>query len=641
MDIIQVLPDKVANQIAAGEVIQRPASVIKELVENAIDAGADHIDVLVVDAGKTSIQVIDNGSGMSVTDARLAFERHATSKIREADDLFTLRTMGFRGEALPSIASISKVTLTTRTSQDELGTCLTLSGGKFVSQEPVSCNQGSNFLVESIFFNVPARRRFLSSNSTELTNIIQAFECIVLVYPNIHFTLYSNGAVLFNLKPASMHQRIVDVFGKKLNQALLPVEVQTTLCTITGFVGTPESAHKKNVQQYFFVNGRFMKHMYFQKAVQSAYERLVPQGERVPFFIYFTMNPGDIDVNIHPTKTQIKFQDEPSVWQILAAAVKEAVGRFNDIPSIDFDTQGRPDMPIPGDDTPLTSPHIKLNPTYNPFKTTRPSKGWEKLYEGLDDKHPLDTPVTAPQTDFLSQLTVEPEQLGTSGNTGLSGTSGNAGNTGLSGNPGLSGHDLGVTGQGGAAPFADRAQQHYQYKGAYILTSVDEGILVIDQERAHERILYERYLKRMDGHGVASQRLLFAEQLQFNIAEMVHLPEILPEMEALGFEMSSLGGGTYAINAVPAGLEGINVTALVSDMVASAVDSGTTVTSELLSNLAASMARNAAIPHGQALSNDEMEGLVSSLLQCENYRYAPSGRPIMTLLSHQDIIRRL
>ena len=366
-DIIQLLPDSVANQIAAGEVIQRPASVVKELVENAVDADAHVIHVLVVDAGRTSIQVIDDGKGMSDTDARLAFERHATSKIRKADDLFSLHTMGFRGEALASIAAVAQVELKTCQRGEVLGTHLSLSGSRFMGQEPCSCAEGCNIVVENLFFNVPARRKFLKSNSTELNNILAAFERIVLVYPDISFTLHSNGSELLNLKAGNLRQRIMDVFGKRVNQDLLPVNVDTSMCRISGFVGKPESARKKGALQFFFVNGRYMKHPYFHKAVQNAFERLVPTGEQVPYFIYFEVPPQDIDVNIHPVKTEIKFENEQAIWQILTACVKEAVGLFNDVPSIRFDEHGRPDIPV-------------FSPADNPTapKTTTPSRPGRK-----------------------------------------------------------------------------------------------------------------------------------------------------------------------------------------------------------------------------------------------------------------------
>lgn len=649
MGKIQLLPDSVANQIAAGEVIQRPASVIKELVENSVDAGATIINVLIVNAGKTSIQVIDNGAGMSVTDARLAFERHATSKIRKADDLFSLHTMGFRGEALPSIASVAQVTLRTRRAEDALGTCLHIEGGKFTSQTEDTCPQGSNFLVENLFFNVPVRRKFLKTNATELNNIITAFQRIVLVYPEIEFTLHHNGQKVMDLHASSIHQRIVDIFGKKLNQTLIPINVETSLGAVRGFVGTPESSHKKNLQQYFFVNGRFMKHGAFHKAVMSAYDRLIPQGNQVPYFIYFDVRPEDIDVNIHPTKTEIKFQDEASVWQILFAAVREAIGKNSQIPSIDFDTEGRPDLPIfGGDDTPSVDvgstpdvPPINFDPQYNPFKTSgdnnrktkttqvksvqsdsRRSSGagvvpsnWQMLYEGLDDDKDSNNVAsdTSEQTLFEQTSQFISDDMLADAESAL------------------------------AAPFADRSSTHLQYKGAYILTSVNEGLLVTDQERAHERILFEQYLAEMESTKHASQKILFPEAVQFTLAEMISLPEIIPEMERLGFELNDIGGGAYAINAVPAGLEGVNAVRLVNEMVSSAVENmeGGTHTDtrrELYTSLAMSMAANAAIPHGQVLSNDEMEKLISSLLSCENSRYTPKGRPIYRVVPHGQIV---
>lgn len=393
-DIIQLLPDSVANQIAAGEVIQRPASVIKELVENAVDAGARNIHVTVTDAGRTNIQVIDDGKGMSETDARLAFERHSTSKIRKADDLFALRTMGFRGEALASIAAVAQVELKSRQATDEIGTLIQISGSRYEKQEPCSCAVGSIFSVSNIFYNVPARRKFLKSNSTELNNILTAFERIALVNPQITFTLHSNGTEVFNLRAANLRQRILDVFGKRFNQELLPVNVETTMCKVSGFVGKPESARKKGVHQFFFVNGRYMKHPYFNKAVMAAYDRLVPQGEQVPYFLYFDVDPKDIDVNIHPTKTEIKFENEQAIWQILSASVKESIGMFNDVPTIDFDTEDKPDIPVynPEISTAAAAPKISLNPGYNPFKSSS-STGAVPMGAGFS------VPKSKPQVD--------------------------------------------------------------------------------------------------------------------------------------------------------------------------------------------------------------------------------------------------
>ena len=614
-DIIQLLPDSVANQIAAGEVIQRPASVVKELVENAIDAGASNINVIIVDAGRTSIQVIDDGKGMSETDARLSFERHATSKIRRADDLFSLHTMGFRGEALASIAAVAQIDLKTRMEGEDLGTQLTISGSRFVGQEPCACPVGSNFTVENLFFNVPARRKFLKSNTTELNNIITAFERIVLVYPQISFTLHSNGTELFNLRSCSYRQRIVEVFGKRLNQDLLPIGVDTSLCRIHGFVGKPESARKKVLQQYFFVNERYMKHAYFHKAVMTAFDRLIPQGEQIPYFLYFEVPAENIDVNIHPTKTEIKFENEQAIWQILLASVKEAVGKFNDVPSIDFDTEGKPDIPVFNPNGSTSAPKISFNPQYNPFKQssqpqrTTNTEGWESLYAGLD------TNTETPQTDLFGQ---EDTPIGNvdNGETIISSV---------------------ATAPDATAMIEDKSPTHYQYKGSYIMTAVKSGLMIINQHRAHVRILYEAYLRQLSEHKVHSQKVLFPEMVQFSVSDSVILEHILPEMTEMGFQLDNLGGGSYAVNGVPAGIEGLNAVTLITDMVAAAIESGTHVKEEIDHVLALSLARNAAIPQGQVLSNSEMESIVNELFACSNVNYTPSGTPIIAIMQQHDI----
>lgn len=615
-DIIQLLPDSVANQIAAGEVIQRPASVIKELVENAIDAGATSINVLVVDAGRTSIQVIDNGKGMSETDARLSFERHATSKIRKADDLFSLHTMGFRGEALASIAAVAQIELKTRMANDDLGTHLSISGSRFTNQEPCSCPVGSNFLVENLFFNVPARRKFLKSNTTELNNIINAFERIVLVYPHIAFTLYSNGTELFNLRSCNYRQRIVEVFGKRLNQDLLSIDVDTSLCHIHGFVGKPESARKKTPQQYFFVNERYMKHPYFHKAVITAFDRLIPQGEQIPYFLYFEVPPTNIDVNIHPTKTEIKFENEQAIWQILLAAVKEAVGRFNDIPSIDFDTEGKPDIPVFDPHSGTKAPKVEINPSFNPFKQTaqtqKPSvpEGWEELYSGLEGNAEIRQSKLFEQDELDVNTTPTDESLIISS---ASTTSTNE------------------------SMIEEKSPSHYQYKGSYIMTAVKSGLMIIDQHRAHIRILYEEYLRQLSSHKAHSQKVLFPEVVQLTVSDKLIIDRILPEMAEMGFQLDSLGGDSYAVNGVPAGIEGLNAVSLIQDMVASAVESGASVKEDIDRTLALSLARNAAIPQGQVLTNSEMDNLVNELFTCENVNYTPSGEPIIAVMKQHDI----
>lgn len=609
-DIIQLLPDSVANQIAAGEVIQRPASVVKELVENAIDAEAKHINVLVADAGRTSIQVIDDGKGMSETDARLSFERHATSKIRKADDLFSLHTMGFRGEALASIAAVAQIELKTRMESEELGTHLSIAGSRFTGQEPCSCPVGSNFLVENLFFNVPARRKFLKSNTTELNNIINAFERIVLVWPQIAFTLHSNGTELFSLRACNYRQRIVEIFGKRLNQDLLPIDVDTSLCRIHGFVGKPESARKKAPHQYFFVNERYMKHPYFHKAVLTAFDRLIPQGEQVPYFLYFEVPAENIDVNIHPTKTEIKFENEQAIWQILLAAVKEAVGRFNDIPSIDFDTEGKPDIPVFSPNGETTAPKIDFNPSYNPFRPASRAtaqKGWEELYPGPDAETETRQPQLFGQQDTTG--TTDSETIVSSV----------------------------ATQPAAESMIEDQAPSHYQYKGCYIMTAVKSGLMIIDQHRAHIRILYEAYLRQLSEHKAHSQKVLFPEMVQFAAADQLALDRILPEMAEMGFQLDSLGGGSYAVNGVPAGIEGLNVVTLINEMVASAVDSGTSVKEDIDRTLALSLARNAAIPQGQVLGNAEMDNIVNELFACTNVNYTPSGEPVIAILKQQDI----
>ncbi len=604
-DIIQLLPDSVANQIAAGEVIQRPASVIKELVENAIDAGAKHIQVSVVDAGKTSIQVIDDGKGMSETDARLAFERHATSKIRQADDLFALHTMGFRGEALPSIAAVAQVVLKSRQADDEVGTQLTIAGSQYECQEPCSCPVGCNFVVSNLFYNVPARRKFLKSNNTEMNNILTAFERIALVYPEVAFTLRSNDSDVFNLRSANLRMRIIDVFGKRLNQELLPINVETSLCKVSGFIGKPEAAKKKSAHQYFFVNGRYMKHPYFNKAVLAAYDRLIPQGEQVPYFIYFDVDPKDIDVNIHPTKTEIKFENEQAIWQILTAAVKESIGMFNDVPSINFDTEGKPDIPVYNPETiPVASaPKVTVNPHYNPFKTTSAPRqhydtpaqnSWEQLYEGLqsqDEQQPVESSIfeSAPLEEKADSV------------------------------------------------IAEKSLAHYQYKAKYIMTAVKSGLMIIDQHRAHVRILYERYLRQLQEHEHHSQKVLFPEVAHFSVSDKVVLDTVLPEMREMGFELEDLGGGSYAVNAIPAGLEGINPVKLVTDMMDSAQEKGMASLDEVHRSLALSMARHAAIPQGQVMGNEEMENLVNDLFACENVNYTPDGKNVLCILQQQEI----
>ena len=591
MDIIHLLPDSVANQIAAGEVVQRPASVIKELMENAVDAGAQTIDVLVQDAGRTSIQVIDDGKGMTETDARMAFERHATSKIAKAEDLFTLCTMGFRGEALPSIAAVSQVKLTTRTAEQDLGVQLCLEGSRVVSQEVCSCPVGANFEVSNLFFNVPARRKFLKSNQTELNNIIQDFERIALVNPSVSFTLSSNGNRLMQLPAGGSLQRIVGIFGKRLAEQLLPVQVETSLVKISGYVGKPEAARKKNSSQYLFVNGRFMRHPRFHYAVLEAFNHLIPEGDQVPYFIFFQVDPANIDVNIHPTKTEIKFENEQEIWSIIVAAVRDALGKFNAVPTIDFDVEGRPDIPTyqAGNMSGVKVPRVQVNPSYNPFnshnESRKPMRQWEKLFEGAGGKE-----QEAWSKEQAPSLFPESKEIST---------------------------------------------QHFQYKGQYILTAVQSGLMIVDQRRAHIRILYERYMKQMQEQGAATQGLLFPELLELPPSDAALLTGILDDVRALGFDITPLGGNAFSIVGTPSGQA--NPVAVVQQMVESVKQQDGGHADALHHQLALVLARNNAIEVGEVLTPVQMETLIGDLFQCENPNLSPSGKTILTILQQEAI----
>lgn len=618
-DIIHLLPDSVANQIAAGEVVQRPSSIIKEMVENSIDADATSVKVLVTDGGKTTVQVIDDGKGMSETDARLSFERHATSKIQKASDLFCLTTMGFRGEALASIAAVAQVELKTRRKEDELGTMIQVAGSKIEKQEPVACPAGSNFLVQNLFFNVPARRKFLKSNQTELTNVVADFQRIVLVHPEISFSLYNNGVEMFHLPAASVRQRIIDVFGKKINAELLPIEVETSLVSISGYVGKPDSSKKKGVHQYFFVNGRYMRHPYFHSAVMKAYENLIPVGEHVSYFIYFAVDASSIDVNVHPTKTEIKFDNEQPIWQVLSAAVRETIGQFCNVPLIDFDVEGKPDIPAIGANTSI--PHQpKLAPSsYNPFKTEgsrsySQSAGWEKLFDKYSN------PVSSEGDEGLTSIQMNPsEKIPGEGEVpegdNLQGSIWNA----------VMGRD------GVAAPF-DVTVQKFQYKGRYIVLPSANGIMVVNQHRAHVRVLFDQNMQCINSGNRPSQKELFPIVVQFEKADCIVLENLMEDICSLGFDLSNLGGGAYSVNGIPAGLEGIDISTLLHDMVVSAKEMTNDIRRDAQEALALTMAENAAIVYGQVLSSMEMERLLRDLFATKIPARTPDGKLVYTIL---------
>ena len=671
-DIIRLLPDSVANQIAAGEVIQRPASVVKELVENAIDAGASHIHVLVTDAGKTCIQVIDDGKGMSETDARLSFERHATSKIRQAADLFSLNTMGFRGEALASIAAVAQVELKTRVASEELGTQINIAGSRVESQEPVSCPQGCNFSVKNLFFNVPARRKFLKANSTELSNVTTEFERISLVNPQVSFSLYSNDTEIMNLPACTLRLRIMNVFGKKLNQQLLEVDVDTTMVRVHGYVAKPETARKKGARQYFFVNGRYMRHPYFHKAVMEAYDQLIPAGEQVSYFLYFEVDPANIDVNIHPTKTEIKFENEQSIWQILSAAVKEALGKFNAVPTIDFDTEDMPDIPAMEVDSSLCPPQVHYNTDYNPFnmpevsemsspKESRASAShassmnggrdngqmfmskasfndspknevpdnWEDLYGGAvavaskmnreEDTSPAET-IEQPAEEMTGIL--EASEIGS--------PAAFAANNDLF--AGKEQQTLYATSE-----VIEKGNTHLQFKGRFILTSIKSGLMLIDQHRAHVRILYDRYMYRIRSKKGISQGVLFPEIIQLPQSEVAILHTIMDDLSYVGFDLSDLGKGNFSINGVPSEIAGVNPEELIHNMLHAAMEKGNDVKGEIQNMLALTLARASAICYGQALSAEEMSSLVDELFACQSPNYTPDGKPVLVTIKEDDI----
>ena len=619
-DLIHLLPDSVANQIAAGEVIQRPASVVKELVENSVDAGATTIQVRLTDAGRTNIQVIDNGKGMSETDARMSFERHATSKIRESADLFSLYTFGFRGEALPSIAAVAQVELRTRRAEDELGTVLHIAGSRLESQEADVCPVGTNFQVKNLFFNVPARRKFLKSNQTELNNVLAEMERIALVYPEIAFSLYHNEVELMNVPQATMRQRIQHLFGKKLGQELLTIDVDTSLVKVSGCVGTPESARKKGAHCFFFANGRYMRHPYFHKAVMEAYAHLIPQSEQVPYFLYFNVDPSRIDVNIHPTKTEIKFEDEQAIWQILMAAVREVLGRSNMAPTIDFDVADCPDIPVytTGDNYP-TPPQVSVDTSYNPFTQSRgsdykrPATHWEDLYGGVEGSTVgreirFDAPEEEPMPwDDITPSTshdAAPEE------------------------PHLFSSDT-------ESPYT--FTDCYQYKGRYIVSSTPSGLMLIDQHRAHTRILFDRYLKQLAEQPAATQGMLFPEMVECSVAQSAMMETLLDDFLHLGFDISNMGGGSFAIQGIPEGIAGLSPTRLVTDILSSAMDKGSMPRAEIHRSMALTMARSAALVVGEVLSLAEMITLVDDLFATELPAYTPDGKKTYVIIEDAEL----
>ena len=603
-DIIHLLPDSVANQIAAGEVVDRPSSVVKELVENSIDAGATDIAVIIKDSGKTLIQVVDNGKGMSETDARMAFERHATSKINSAADLYSLQTMGFRGEALASIAAIAQIDLRTRREGDEMGVLLQIEGSKFVAQEPVACAVGSSFAVKNLFFNTPARRRFLKSDATEFGHIVTVFNRIALVYPNVSFSLFHNDVEMCNYAASNQAQRIVDVFGKKLKTQLLPVDIETDVVKISGYVCRPESATKTSANQYFFVNGRFMWHPSFNKAVLQAYDRMLPAGTYPGFYIFLQVDPKTLDVNIHPQKIEVKFENEKTIWSIIQASVREALGKFNVVPDIDFEhADPSVEIPVLKPGAEVKKPSTGASSSYNPFADTSVQKrsyrsgamDWEALYKAFEKQGRSDDATQM-------KLGIEPE----------------------------------VTEDVVVKPMAENSE-FLQFHGKYIVTTVKSGLMLIDQHRAHQRVLYDKYMNSCSGGAVASQQMMFPEIVELSADLSAVLEKIMPDLQKMGFAIEPFGKNTYRITAQPEGMSSDSPSDMLKDIVGDMAHGGSLDMDAVRRNMALSLSKANAVAYGKQLSQREMNELVSSLFVCSNSNNTPDGKVIIVVLSDSDI----
>lgn len=607
-DIIHLLPDSVANQIAAGEVVQRPASAVKELMENALDAGGSKIKLIVKDAGKTLIQVIDNGCGMSETDARMSFERHATSKIQKADDLFAIRTMGFRGEALASIAAIAQVELKTKRIGDEVGVQIDIEGSEIKRQETVSCPEGTSISVKNLFFNVPARRNFLKTDSVELRHIIDEFHRVSIPNPDIAFSFHHNNTEIFHLEAGSLKQRLMGLFGSSYNSRLVPVEENTGIVKIKGFVIKPDFAKKTRGEQFFFLNKRFIKNGYLHHAVQSAFEQLLPTDSFASYFLMLDVDPKSIDINIHPTKTEVKFEDEKAIYAFLRSAVKKSLGQFNISPSLDFDQEAHLyNMPLKPVDGIYKQPTIKVDENYNPFKTEKKETierelsnktNWEKLYSRHVDN----------QLEFEIKKEEETQQtINTDWDNEL--------------------HE-------------SNKKSTYQLHNKYILTHIKTGFMVIDQQGAHERILYERILEGFEKHKSATQQELFPKTIELNTPDFELVKELQSEIQAMGFDISEFGKNTFVIHGVPADTSAYDSVKLLEGLLENYKQNLLELKSDKRENLARSMARNTAIKSGKALTQEEMQNIIDELFACKMPYSTPSGKPTITTFSSDDLDKR-
>ena len=594
MDIIHILPQAVSNQLSAEELIQRPSSVIKELMENALDAGSSRIDVYVSNAGLDSIQVLDNGKGMSSNDALLAFERHATSKINGIDDLTRLRTMGFRGVALSCIAAVSEVRMQTCTPGDEVGTRIDFAGGKFVSQEPCMCQVGTNIDVRNLFYNAGNKRRFLKSNNTELRNIKEEFLHIALVNPSVNFTLSSDGNLIWNLQATqSSRQRIRDLFSKSLSEKLLDVSVDSNIARITGYVGRPESAVKTKPQQYMFVNGRFVRHAYFSKAVQEAFEHMIPVGEQVPFFLFIDVDPSEIDVNLSPTKTEIKFNNDSDIFRLILVGIKEALGKFDAVPNIDFTKAKDFEIPVYNKtQSPIASPTIKVDSNYDPFKPAATSKDWSRLYDNLLKQ--TDEKAEVKEDNLFGENRLPEDEIST---------------------------------------------HYYQYKGQYIIVASRSGLMIVDQHRAHIRVLYDKYIRQITNRPAATQGCLFPDLIEVTAQEQELMETILSDLQHIGFDIVSLGTGSYSLNGVPADVDAASAKKIIQEILNSLQEGVEKDAEEYRKSIALSMAQQTSIVTGQALSSEEMDSLMSSLLQSSNPNSTPNGKTIIKVITDYELTK--
>lgn len=622
--IIQLLPDHVANQIAAGEVVQRPASVVKELLENAVDAQATDIKLLIKDAGKSLVQVIDNGKGMSITDSRLCFERHATSKIRQAEDLFSLHTKGFRGEALASIAAIAHVELKTKQDQDELGTHILIEGSKFVSQEPAVLPKGTSFAVKNLFFNIPARRNFLKSETVEQRHIIDEFQRVALAHPSIHFALYHNGSEVFNLPVSNYRQRIVTIFSGKTNEKLVPIQEETELVKIQGFVGKPEFAKKNRGEQFFFVNNRYIKSGYLHHAVMAAYEGLLKDGTQPSYFIYLDVPPHSIDINIHPTKTEIKFDDEQALYAILRATVKHSLGQFNVSPVLDFDRDPNLDTPYHYQNKEADYPTIQVDSNFNPFAENDSQNGFSKIKTGTSH---------VSTTAFSTFKKQEAQPSWESLYVGLT--------------PNVTPIDEMVFENEAVTSslfdeqeIEQEAKRTYQIHKKYIVSPIKSGILIINQKRAHERVLYEEFLTNMTVHHASSQQLLFPLELFFSSNEIELIKELQPSLENLGFIFDAFSRESVVISGLPVTINESNVATVLDSLLAS-LQAGMIADSFSQNDaIAQSMAKSLAVKTGSYLTEKEQENLVHNLFACKEPTVSPFQKPTFVTMSVNDLDKK-